>query len=119
MAQEPHLDDRYKNGVFYDRHTGDYCKIVELEDTIGLYEPGFDKPYYTFDEGGYSKEEAIELVNTEMVEVSQEAIEDPVHTVKQVLRHYEDDAIGDITKASEQEVIDLRYAKEQVEIVEK
>jgi hypothetical protein len=30
----PHLDDRYRTGVYYDRQTGDYCEIVELDTKI-------------------------------------------------------------------------------------
>jgi hypothetical protein len=119
MAQEPHLDDRYTTGVYYDRHAGEYCEIVELDDTIGLCEPGRDEPYYTYDEEGYTKEEAIKSVNRDMSQISEEAVENPVHVVERALRRQQRNSINELASVPEQEATDLGYAREQVEIVEK
>jgi len=119
MTQEPHLDDRYTTGVYYDRHAGEYCEIVELDETIGLCEPGRDEPYFTYDELGATKEQAIESVNKDMTEVSEQVVDNPVHVVERAIRMHQRNSINELASVPEQEAIDLGYARSQVEIVEK
>lgn len=118
MAQQPHLDDKYTNGVYRDSHTGEYCEIVELDNTIGICEPGRDEPYYTYDEEGYTKAEAIDAVNKEMHKVSDEAVENPTQTIERALRIMQRNDINELSSYPQREATDLGYAREQVEITE-
>jgi hypothetical protein len=118
MAQQPHLDDRYTTGVYYDLASGEYCEIVELDNTIGLCEPGRDEPYYTFDEDGFTKAEAIVSINKDFTQISEHAIEDPVQVVENLLRWTQINGDNELSAIPEQEAIDLGYARSQVNIVE-
>lgn len=118
MAQQPHLDDRYTTGVYHDSHTGEYCEIVELDDTIGICEPGSDEPYYTYDEGGYTKAEAIDAVDREMHKISEEAVKNPTRTIERALRMMTRNDMNELASYPEGEAADLGYARSQVEIVE-
>lgn len=118
MAQQPHLDDKYTNGVYYDQRAGEYCEIVRLDDTIGLCEPGRDEPYYTFDEEGYTKQEAIESINRDMTQISEEAVENPTQIIERALRMMARNDVNELAAYPQKEAIDLRYAREQVEITE-
>lgn len=118
MAQEPHLDDQYTNGVYYDRDAGEYCRIVEINDTIGLTEPDSDGVYWTFEHAGLTKEEAIEIINKDFTQVSEEAVENPVQIVTRALRIQQRNSINELASVPEQASIDLGYARRQVNIIE-
>lgn len=118
MAQEPHLDDRYTTGVYYDREAGEYCGIVEVNDTIGLTEPESDEVYWTFDMAGWTKKEAIESINRDFIKVSERAVENPVHVISSALDVLDNSHIREELVDPEQDSIDLGYARKQVTIIE-
>lgn len=118
MAQQPQLDEEYETGVYYDTHGGEYCEISDLGHTIGLFVPGREEPYYTYEEDGLSKGEAIQSVEDEMHEVSQSAIENPKRVVKAALRREIRNDINELASVPEQETIDLLYARDRVVIQE-
>lgn len=118
MSQETktELDSKYTDGIWYDSMAGDFCQIREWGKTIGLFTPGVENfeehgPYYTFDEEGYGKEDAIDKVRSEFRRVSDEAVENPSTVVER--------AINSLARNDPNEAIDLRYARQQVEIQEK
>lgn len=118
MMQEPNLDDRYTTGVYYDREAGEYCEIVERNDTIGLTEPNSDEVYWTFKEAGFTKEEAIEAVNQDFIQVSERAVENPVHVISCALDVLDNNHTRNELVDPEQDSIDLGYARKQVTIIE-
>jgi len=120
---EHHLDDKYTDGVWYDRMAGDFCQIREVDDTIGLFEPGvenFDEhgPYYTFDEQDMCKEDAIGRINTDFTKVGNGAVENPTIVVERALRLISRNDPNELMGIPEQESINLMYARQQVEISE-
>lgn len=120
MAQEPHLDDRYTNGVYYDLEAGEYCGIVRIDDTIGLTEPDSDDVYWTFDMTDLTNEDVVDTINKDFIQVSEEAVENPVHFVVDMLDWiHTQNSVNELPSTSLQETIDLRYARRQIEIVEK
>jgi hypothetical protein len=117
MAQQPHLDDRYVDGVWYDRHTGDFVEIERMDETIGLRVPGENEPFYTFDEDGYTKEEAINRINRDYEEVMEIAVENPEAVVTEGLDTLARNDTHELNVGySLKEAIALRYAINQVEI---
>ncbi len=118
MAQTPHLDDRYTTGVWYDTRTGEYCEIIELDDTIGLCDPDCYEPYYLFSEDGLEKQDAIDTINTDMSAVSTEAVENPVETVTNALNMLTRRHKQQISSFSWSDAVDLTYACQQIEIQE-
>jgi hypothetical protein len=116
------LDDKYTEGVWYDTMAGDFSKIREVDDTIGLFEPDVEPedsdPYYTFDEEGMTKEDAIDTINADMSRVSDEAVENPVAVVTRALDRAARNDPSELMSVSYQEAIDLRYALTVTEIVE-
>jgi len=122
MEAEAHLDDRYTTGIWYDAMTGDFSKIREVDDTIGLFEPDKEPedsdPYYTFDEEGMTKEDAIDTINADMSRVSDEAVENPATVVTRALDRAARNDPNQLMKVSHQEAIDLRYARTVTQILE-
>jgi len=122
MEAEHHLDDRYTTGIWYDAMTGDFSKIREVDDTIGLFEPDVEPedsdPYYTFDEEGMTKEDAIDTINADMSRVSDEAVENPATVVNRALDRAARNDPNQLMSVAHQEAIDLRYARTVTEIFE-
>ncbi len=118
MTQEPNLDDSYTSGVYYDREAGEYCGIVEVNDTIGLTEPESDEVYWTFYMSDLTKEEIIEVINRDFIKVSERAVENPVHVVSCALDVLDNSHTRNELVDPEQESIDLGYARKQVTITE-
>jgi|APHM01.1.fsa_nt_gi hypothetical protein len=106
------------NGVYYDKHSGGFVEIVDLDDTIGLCEPGFDEPYYTFDEDGIPYEEAVRYVNRDFESVSVEAQKHPKRVLNRALRIVSRNDTNEMASIPFQFAIDLRYARDSVTITE-
>lgn len=109
MALEEYLD-----GVYYDHSAGEYCRIVETSDSIGLKRPeaaANSKPYFTFDEEGKSREEALEALETDFTELPEQAVENPsvfINSVLDVVEAGDTDTLADIM------FLGLEYARSQV-----
>jgi hypothetical protein len=122
MEAEHYLDDKYTTGIWYDAMTGDFSKIREVDDTIGLFEPVVEPedsdPYYTFDEEGLTKEDAIDTINADMSRVSDEAVENPATVVNRALDRAARNDPNQLMSVAHQEAIDFRYARTVTEIFE-
>jgi len=119
---ETQLDGKYAEGVWYDTTFEDLCQIRDLGYTVGLFEstvsPEESEPYYTFDEGGVQKEEAIDMIHQNFSRVSPETVESPTRTVQKAVDMLDRNSMDDLRSMSFQEAIDLRFARKQVEIRE-
>lgn len=116
MESETTLEEKYTDGVWYDRHAGEYVEIKDLGDTIGLCEPGYDEPYYTFDEDDIGYEEAIGNLETDFRPISEEAQENPERIVKRAIRMMSRNDPNELMSYPQTEAIDLRYARMKVTI---
>lgn len=113
MALEDYLD-----GVYYDRNAGEYCRIIETGDTIGLVQPNQSPtadPYFTFEEEGKTREEALAELEAEFTEVPENAVKNPSNYINGVLDVVES---GTTDQLIDEELLGLEFARQQVTITE-
>lgn len=98
----------YEAGVWYDRNADQFCRIVEQDDTFGLYEPhgSEESPYFTFDEAGLTKDEAIEEINRSFMRLHSDTHENPVEHASRLRQRAVE------TKLTIDEELELRYCFE-------
>lgn len=106
------LPDRYTEGVWYDSYNGDYLQFENWGDGVALLTPDGDH-FHTLTYVEFEAEQS------NFRQVSEDAVEDPVAIVQRALRMMERNNIEELAGVPFEFEIDLRYAKEQVEISEK
>jgi hypothetical protein len=117
MAQQPHLDPKYTDGIYYDQMNGDFCEIQRGVNSNGdrlveLVNPETKTVYHDMPVGKW-----VEAARTDFRPVSDKAVEDPVTVVNRAIRMIGRNDIGELAGIPEQEAIDLRYAREQVQVL--
>jgi hypothetical protein len=118
MAQEVALNEKYENGVWYDSQAGEFCEIENLGDDIGLTVPGKSVLYYQFSEDGLSYEAAVNEIHRNFERVSDEAQEHPETVVSRAIDKMVRGDPEELVTTPHTEVINLMYARSQVEISE-
>lgn len=108
------IDDRYTNGVWYDQQAGEFAEIVRTEDAAALTVPGKSTLYFEWD----TAEEAIEELERDFIQVPERAIENPTSVVTKAIDLAARNDVNEISNVSHRDSIALRYARQQVEIVE-
>lgn len=110
-----YLDDRFTSGVWYDRRGEEYCRVVDLDGTVGLVDPDNPggEPYYTFDEDGLEMSQAVDFLEKEFVRVPEEAVEGPGKFINGVLDEVQSEA-----ELSERERAGLGFARQRVSVVD-
>lgn len=116
MDQAYHLDDRYTDGIWYDTYNGDFAEIQEAGDGDGVHliNPETNEVYWEC-----TMEEWVEDEQSDFTKVSDEAVEDPVAVVNRAVRILSRNNVNELAGVPYQEAVDLRYARQQVEISEK
>jgi hypothetical protein len=114
-----HLDDKYTDGVWYDHMNGDFSEIQRGRDDNGdplveLVNPETGSVYWDMPVSVW-----VEREQSDFRQVSEEAVEDPVSIVNRAVRILSRNDIGKLSGIAMQEAIDLRYARQQVEVSEK
>ncbi len=117
--QEYRLDDKYLTGIWYDSQAGDFCEIAQgvgprNQHKVELINPKNGNVYHNV-----SVEDWVERYQQDFRQVSEEAVEDPVSVVNRAVRILSRNDIGELSGIPMQEAIDLRYARQQVEILQK
>jgi hypothetical protein len=112
MSEHARLDDRYRDGIWYDSYNGDYCKIQEGFDDDGeplveLVNPKTNSIYWNMTVEDWETEQS------DFWQVADEAVEDPVNFVREML-----DAVGRGRSLTQEDRINLSYARQQVSISE-
>ena len=110
------LDDKFKDGVWYDAQAGEACRIIKTEKGIGLVEPdGNDEtPYFVYGEGN-----SEEFRPGDFQQVDERAVENPAQYVREYAELVASAPHNRLTSMTVSEEISLRYALKQVEIVER
>lgn len=110
------IDPKFTEGVWYDSFNGDFAKIETSADgtVVKLINPETDEAYWDM-----PVEAWVEKEKQHFRPVSDEAVEDPVAVVNRALRMQSRNDVNELASVPFQEAIDLRYAREQVEIQEK
>lgn len=113
MPETDHrLDDKYTDGIWYDTMNGDFCTIESPDgEQVILRTPDGD-PFYEMPVSEWLDEQS------DFRKVSDEAVEDPVSVVNRAVRILSRNDINELASVLFQEEIDLRYARQQVEIRE-
>lgn len=110
MAEtEQILDERYTDGIWYDLYNGDFCRIEDWGEGVALLTPDGDH-FHTMTYHEWSEEKP------DFRQVSDAAVEDPAGTVRRAIRLLSRNDINELSTVPHQFSIDLRYAREQVEI---
>lgn len=108
------LEDRFTNGIWYDYGEEAFFEIQESDDgDVELVEPEGRFVYAEIHIGDWKETEKHDFRK-----VSDDAVENPTETVERALRMMLRNDIEELAGYPEQEVIDLRYARGQVEITE-
>jgi hypothetical protein len=109
------LPERYTTGVWYDPQGGEFCRITETDESVGLYGPDGnpDSPYFTFDESGLSMEETLdELAGFTQVH-GEGVVGNPVDVMNELL-----DAVQSGAHLTPGEQLRLRYFRQyEVEVL--
>jgi hypothetical protein len=108
---------RYTTGVWYDTANGEFCRITETDESVGLYEPDGnpDSPYFTFDEAGLSMEETLDELAGFTQVYGEDAVGNPVDVMNELL-----DAVQSGAHLTPCEELRLRYLRQyEVEILPK
>lgn len=117
MSETPYrLDDKYLTGIWYDEQAGDFCEIARGapgEYRVELINPENGNIYHEI-----SLEDWCERVHQDFRQVSEEVVNDPVNFVQGAVRMMARNDINDMAGVSMQQAIDLRWAREQIEISE-
>lgn len=110
------LDNKYTKGVWYDRMNGDFAKIQESDDgeLVELVNPETDNVYWDMPVSEWVKDE-----KDNFRKVSDEAVEDPIAVINRAVRILSRNNINELSEIPLDPAIDLRYAREQVEITQK
>jgi hypothetical protein len=119
MSQTPRLDDKYTSGVWYDQMNGDFAKIQrgfdpEAEGSgriVELVNPESGNVYWDM-----PVREWVEREQQDFRPVSDEAVEDPVEVVNRAVRILSRNDISELSAIPHDFAVDLRYARQQVEI---
>lgn len=121
MATQYRLDDKYTSGVWYDTYNGDYCEIqrgfdpdaCESGRVVELVNPENGDVYWDM-----PVSEWVESEQQDFRQVSEQAVNDPTEIVNRALRLMLRNDINELASVPTQEQIDIRYARQQVEIQE-
>lgn len=109
------LDDRYKEGVYYDSMNGDFCKIQDSVDgeLVELVNPETDEVYWDMD-----VREWIERKQQDFIKVPEDAVNDPLNVINTAIHKLRRNDPNELMSLSEKFSIKVRYAHEQVDIQE-
>ena len=108
------LDDKFKEGVWYDSQAGEFCQIIETDEAIALVEPNGNEetPYFVYGDGN-----SEEFRPDDFQQVGESAVKDPADYVREYAGLVACGAL-DTRQPEWSEEINLLYALGQVEIVE-
>lgn len=107
------VDSRYTEGVWYDMHNGDFARVMQQREGAALATPDGSDVFHEWEDN----EEAQSELQSDFVQVPQEAVENPATYVQNCIDEVL--MVGDITAAlSHEERRGLSYARQQVEIQE-
>lgn len=107
------IDDKFTEGIWYDTMTGDFCRIVETEDSIGLVEPDRPDadPFHEFDD-------PKDFDGGEYLRVNEEAVENPADVVREYAELLASGGFDGMRELPWTQAISLRWALRNVEITE-
>lgn len=124
MTQDttPRLDDKYTTGVWYDTYNGDFCTIQRGFDPdapadgriVELVNPKTDDVYWDIPVREWVGDE-----QSNFRPISDSAVEDPATIVSRAVRILARNDTDELMSVPDSFAIDLRYARQQVEISEK
>jgi hypothetical protein len=109
------LDDKYKDGIWYDLYNGDFCEIQMHPDKsiVELVNPENKNVYWDM-----PLHKWVEREKQDFRQVPEEAVDDPVNVVNQAIRKLTRNDSNELMSVGQDFAIKLMYARDQIEINE-